>query len=102
MKTKIAFFFSIIFISLLITPTIISLVDNSQNIAYFIDINEEEEENNGKEESKVNTEIKIETTSYCKSFVINNIQKSKKIRFLSKKYTCKYSKIATPPPRIIA
>jgi len=102
LKIKIALFFSLLFISILVTPTVISLTDASQNIACFLDLNEDEEENNGKEESKIDTEIKLQpSSSYKDAIVLKNEQTRTSIRFFSKKYTCKYLKVTTPPPKII-
>lgn len=101
LKTKIAFFFSLLFICILVTPTVISLTDASQNIAFFLDLNEDEEENNGKEESKIDTEIKLQPSLYKDAILLKNEQTNTSFRFFSKKYTCKYLKVTTPPPKII-
>jgi hypothetical protein len=39
--------------SLLVAPAVMTLTNASQDFAFFFDINEEEEENKGKKESKV-------------------------------------------------
>ena len=57
MKTKIAFFFFILFSILIVAPTILSFVDANKNVAFFLEINEEEE-NKGKEAAK-DLKIKI-------------------------------------------
>ncbi|WP_299670459.1 hypothetical protein [uncultured Polaribacter sp.] len=100
MKVKIAIFFSILFVSLLATPTIISLTDYSQEIAFFLDINEEEE-NKGKEESKIDSELKIHSSTFITSFLSNDSQMNKNIRFHSKNYVSEYLKITTPPPKFM-
>ncbi|WP_246034805.1 hypothetical protein [Polaribacter aestuariivivens] len=101
MKTKIAFFFSIIFISLLVTPTVISLTDATQDISYFLNFNEEEEEQKGNEESKVDLEVKIHHSFYLSGILSNVSSVIKDIRFHSKNYISEYSKITTPPPKFI-
>ena len=101
MKTRIAIFFSILFVSLLVAPSIISLTDASLDIAFFLDINEEEEENKGKEESKVDSKLKIYPTTFAASFLSSHIQITKNIRFLSKNYVSQTPKITTPPPDFV-
>jgi hypothetical protein len=99
LKTRIAIFFSILFLSLLVAPSIISLNEDSIDISFFLDINEEEEENKGKEESKVDSKLKIYPTTFAASFL--SIQITKNIRFLSKNYVSRTPKIATPPPKFV-
>jgi hypothetical protein len=101
LKTRIAIFFSILFLSLLVAPSIISLNEDSIDISFFLDINEEEEENKGKEESKVDSKLKIYPTTFAASFLSSNIQITKNIRFLSKNYVSRTPKIATPPPKFV-
>ena len=86
---------------LLTAPTVITLTDASQDIAFFFDINEEEEENKGKEESKVDSKLKIYPTTFAASFLSSNFQITKNIRFRAKNYVSKTPKIATPPPKFI-
>lgn len=100
MRIKIAFFFTLLFSILLITPVVTSLVDDSQDIAFFFDINEEEE-NKGKEVPK-DLEIKTYPTEYFGSFLLNGIQKKKNVRFKFKKYTSEYPKNTTPPPEFLS
>ena len=101
MNVRIAIFFSILFMILLTAPTVITLTDASQDIAFFFDINEEEEENKGKEESKVDSKLKIYPTTFAASFLSSHIQITKNIRFLSKNYVSQTPKITTPPPEFI-
>jgi hypothetical protein len=100
-NVRIAIFFSILFMILLTAPTVITLTDASQDIAFFFDINEEEEENKGKEESKVDSKLKIYPTTFAASFLSSHIQITKNIRFLSKNYVSRTPKIATPPPKFV-
>jgi hypothetical protein len=101
MNVKIAIFFSILFMILLTAPTVITLTDASQDIAFFFDINEEEEENKGKEEPKVDSKLKIYPTTFAASFLSSHIQITKNIRFLSKNYISQTPKITTPPPEFV-
>jgi hypothetical protein len=101
LKTRIAIFFSILFVSLLVAPGIISLTDASPDIAFFLDINEEEEENKGKEESKVDSKLKIYPTTFAASFLSSHVQITKNVRFLSKNYVSQTPKVTTPPPKFV-
>jgi len=100
-NVRIAIFFSVLFISLLAAPTVITLTDASQDIAFFFDINEEEEENKGKEESKVDSKLKIYPSTFATSFLSSHIQITKNVRFLSKNYVSHTPKITTPPPESV-
>ncbi|KGL62526.1 hypothetical protein [Polaribacter sp. Hel1_85] len=103
MRVRIALFFTLLFSVLLITPAVISFVDDNQDIAFLLEINEEEE-HKGKEgkESAKDLEIKIHPTENSKDFVHNGIQKRKNVSFLSKNYTSQYPKITTPPPEFLS
>lgn len=93
MKIKVATFFLLLFTSLIVAPTIISLVDNTQDITILLNLNEEEE-STGKVSLK---DVKINTTT-SNSFLFNRIQKKKNVRFTTKNYVSEYSKLDTPPP----
>lgn len=99
MKVKIALFFVLVFSVSLITPVVISLFDDAQDVAFFLDMNEEEE-NKGKEASK-NLEVKINPTEQFSSLFLNRIQKKKNVSFQSKTYTSEYPKNTTPPPEFL-
>ncbi|KGL59994.1 hypothetical protein SAMN04487762_0263 [Polaribacter sp. Hel1_33_78] len=99
MKTKIAFFFIILFSILIVAPTILSFVDANKNVAFFLEINEEEE-NKGKEAAK-DLKIKIYPSDNCSSLFLKGIQKKKNISFTSKNYISEYPKITTPPPEFL-
>ncbi len=100
MKIKIALFFTLLLSVALITPTVISLIDDSQDVALFIDMTEEEE-NKGKDTSK-DLEIKITPTEQFAISLLNGIQKKKNVSFLSKTYTSVYPKNTTPPPEFLS
>jgi predicted PurR-regulated permease PerM len=95
LKAKIALFFVLLFSILLITPVVISLIDSTQDIAMFLDINEEE--NQGQ---KILKEIKnCSNSDLPTSFT--KIQRRENIRFMSKNYISRYPKILTPPPKLV-
>jgi SUMO ligase MMS21 Smc5/6 complex component len=101
LRVKIALFFTLLFSILLITPSVISLIDDSQHIAFFLDMNEEEEENKGKETSK-DLEIKFHSTDSFGTLRLDGIQKKRNVRFQSKNYTSEYPKKTTPPPEFLS
>lgn len=97
MKTKITIFFSILFISVITAPTIISLVNENQDISIFLSLNEEEKENFETETFK---DVKIFSNSYSLMF-FKKIQKRKTVCFTSKNYSSVFLKITTPPPKFV-
>ncbi|WP_418644211.1 hypothetical protein [Tenacibaculum insulae] len=94
MKVKIALFFSILFMSMIVAPTIITLIDQDQDISIFLNLTEEEEENQAKKNTK---EIKIYSATNSDIFFIKT-QKIKNVIYLSKNYVSEFLKITTPPP----
>jgi hypothetical protein len=96
-----ASFFSILFTLVLVAPTVISLVDDTQEILVFFDLNEEEENKEGEKgkESKKDAEIKLFTAAQNGRSSLNKIQEKRNIRFRSKYYFSEYSKIEIPPPK---
>ena len=100
MKIKIVFFFTLVFTILIVAPTVFSLLDDKENVAFFLEINEEEEENKGKESTK-DLEIKIYPSDNFSSLFLKGIQKNKNVSFTSKNYTSEYPKITTPPPEFL-
>ena len=99
-RIRIALFFTLLFSVLIISPGVICFIDDTHNIEFFLDMNEEEE-NKGKESAK-NLEIKIHPSEDFSDFILNGIQKKKNIIFKSKNYTSEYSKITTPPPELFS
>jgi hypothetical protein len=100
LKIKIALFFTFLFSILLITPSVISLIDDEQYIAFFLDMNEEEE-SKGKETPK-DLKIKIHPTGYFGALLLDRIQKKRNIRFQSKNYTSEYPKKTIRPPQFLS
>lgn len=97
LKIKIAILFSILFVSVISAPTIISFVDANQDISIFLNLNEEEEDNY---ESEAFKELKVYPHSYSTIF-FRKIQKRQIVRFNSKKYISLFPKITTPPPKFV-
>ena len=96
MRAKIALSFTLIFSILLIAPTVISVVDDSINLSFLLNMNEEEEGSNSIKEIKVKIASENENSLLL---VLNKIQKKKNISFQSKNYISQYPKITTPPPK---
>ncbi|CAL2088265.1 hypothetical protein LNI98_03465 [Tenacibaculum dicentrarchi] len=96
MKVKIAIFFSILFMSIIAVPTIITLIDSNQDITIFLDLNEEEEEESSIEGAS--KELKLYQTTDLNLFFIK-IKKIENVIFYSKNYISQFLKITTPPPR---
>ncbi|EAR13421.1 hypothetical protein PI23P_02967 [Polaribacter irgensii 23-P] len=100
LRIRIALFFSILFISLVIAPTLILLSNPSQDIAYLIDLNEEEEEENKVQEiSKGDSKLKIYPPNCISSILFSDFESKRNIRFNSKNYVSKYPQVSTPPPK---
>ncbi|MCO7183974.1 MULTISPECIES: hypothetical protein [Tenacibaculum] len=97
MKSKIAIFFIVLFTGIIITPSIITLVDKDQDITIFLNLSEEEENT---KHVKV-AELKAHPNEDYTSFLYKKIQKKKNVRFLSKNYVSQYPKILTPPPELL-
>ncbi len=83
-----------------IAPSLVSMFDDGKDVVFFIDMNEEED-NQGKEAAK-DLEIKIYSTEQFDSLLINGIQKKKNVRFRSKTYTSLFRKNSTPPPKFLS
>lgn len=102
MKIRIAIFFSILFLGLLTTPAILHVIDISKDLSFFLDINEEEEENKGKEESKADSKLKIYPTISATSYLYCPVKSSKNFLFQSENYISYCPKIITPPPPFLS
>lgn len=83
--------------SMITAPTIITLVDENQDISIFLNLTEEEEEKHSKETYK---ELKVYHNSDLNIF-FRKIQKKKNVVFFSKDYVSEYLKITTPPPEFV-
>ena len=99
MKANIALFFTILFVGIIITPTVITLVYKNQDVTIFLEINEEEESKGQK--ALKNLDFKVYAADFNTSIFFNNIQKKKNVRFNSKNYVSQYAKILTPPPELV-
>ncbi|TDQ28427.1 hypothetical protein [Tenacibaculum caenipelagi] len=96
MKSKAAIFFIVLFASIIVTPTVVTLMDKNQDLTIFLSLNEEEE--NTKEIKGLEMTIHPIENNNNSSFLYYRIQKKKNVRFQSKNYVSQYPKILTPPP----
>lgn len=84
--------------SMIVAPTIITLIDKNQDTSIFLNVTEEEEENQAKKNTK---EIKIYSAANSDIFFMKT-QKIKNVIYLSKNYVSQFLKITTPPPEFTA
>jgi hypothetical protein len=80
-------------------PTILSFLDDTENVAFFLE-NNEEEENKGKESAK-DFETKIYPSKSFSNLFLSGIQVQKNASYRSKNYTSEFPQITTPPPEIL-
>jgi hypothetical protein len=88
------YFFSLILLISVATPSYMSLVEETSKIE-VVDIGEEEEKN-GKESSK-DLEVK-NYYSTDNSNLYTDLENKKQISFYSKNYTSHQNKLISPPP----
>jgi len=94
-KPSIHIFFSLIFIAFLTAPAIVPLIDDSVDISFFYELNEEEGEN---EEHEVTKDIELIVTQLHDSD--NSLIRTKRNVIPSDEswYLQFYLNISTPPP----
>ena len=94
-KAIITFFFSIIIPASIVSPTFINLHEFNVEITEIVDYGEEEE-NKGNESLK-DLEVKIYFID-DKGGSVLDLEKNKRIRFLSRNYTFSLTELNSPPP----
>ena len=97
MKKKIAIVFTIIFTLFIVSPTILSVVEDSFDISILFNVGEEE--NNQKEISK-NFDLKSSEIKKTDS-LFNSLKKRNSLNYRLKKYTDIYQKNTYPPPEFL-
>ena len=97
MKKKIAIVFTIIFTLFIVSPTILSVVEDSFDISILFNVGEEE--NNQKEISK-NFDLKSSEIKKTDS-LFNSLKKRNLLNYRLKKYTDIYQKNTYPPPEFL-
>ena len=95
-KNKIAVFFSIVFLTFIIAPTIISVIDSSVDISFIYSNSEEEPgTQKGEKEKVVLSQIKIN------EFLFSSIKRVSALSHINKNYTKPYLNMVFPPPEIV-
>lgn len=97
-KTILAIFFSGLFISLLLAPTIIAVIDNSVDVSLLYSICEEEEENKENEKNK-EFEIAISELDANIQGVIHLVEKESSY-LIFQANSCPYVNLIYPPPKL--
>ena len=97
MKKKIAIVFTIIFTLFIVSPTMLSVVEDSFDISILFNVGEEE--NNQKEISK-NFDLKSSEIKKTDS-LFNSLKKRNLLNYRLKKYTDIYQKNTYPPPEFL-
>ena len=97
MKKRIAIVFTIIFTLFIVSPTILSVVEDSFDISILFNVGEEE--NNQKEISK-NFDLKSSEIKKTDS-LFNSLKKRNSLNYRLKKYTDIYQKNTYPPPEFL-
>ncbi|MDB2632786.1 hypothetical protein N9Y20_00695 [Flavobacteriaceae bacterium] len=92
-KAIITFFFSMIILASIVSPTFINLHEFNVEITEIVDYGEEEKENKGNESLK-----EIEVKIYYINDKVLDLKKNKRIRFLSRNYTFSLTELNSPPP----
>ena len=94
-KTIITFLFTLIITGSIVAPTFVNFSESTITITEIVDFGEEEE-NKGKESVK-DLEVKI-YYSTNKEGAFLSLEYKKRIRYYSKNYTFKFTKLNSPPP----
>ena len=98
-KTIITFLFSLIILASIVAPTFINFSESTIEITEIVDFGEEEE-NKGNESIK-DLEVKIYYSSDKESLFLG-LENNKRIRFCSKSYSFKFTKLNSPPPELFS
>lgn len=92
-KNKIAVFFSIVFLSFIIAPAVITMIDSSVDITFIYSNSEEEPGNQkGEKEKIVLSPLKIN------EFIFSSTKKVSALTHTNKNYTKPYLNLVFPPP----
>ncbi|WP_456441738.1 hypothetical protein [Psychroserpens sp.] len=95
-KSIIAIFFSFLFLSLALAPTILLAVDDSIDISFFYDISEEEEEKEGNKEFEI---FVVDLETEIEGFVTSNNREH--LEYAFKTYQKPHLNLIFPPPELI-
>ena len=96
-KAFITYFFSLILIASVVTPTYFTLMEGAYEVAEVVDFGEEEE--NKGNEAKNDLDTKIYYSNY-NSLLSSSLKKKNQFGFFSKTYTSYQKKLTSPPPEL--
>jgi len=92
LKRNISIFFTILFMAIITTPSIIIVLDNSIDISVFYSLSEEEENNN----------FKIVFSETNDEFIpLSDLFKNNELGYFFKNYLNPHFNIISPPPDFI-
>lgn len=94
LKQRVSIVFGIIFVAFLVTPTIISIIDDSIDISVFYTSTEEEDK--GFEKDKIDF-IYLDNSFNQTDFCLKNSEDN--LTYYSKKYSKPYLNLLLPPPQ---
>ena len=94
-KHIITYFFSIILLVSIVTPSYLSILEGTYEVTEVADLGEEEE-NKGNETTK-DLDVKIYYPQNSPFFQAN-LEEEKRVSFYSKNYTSFHKKLISPPP----
>ena len=98
-KSILAIFFSFLFLSLALAPTVLMAIDDSIDISFFYDISEEEEEKEGKEGNKEFEKFVVEVDTSIESFITSKNREH--LEYAFKTYQKPHLNLIFPPPEFI-
>jgi len=93
-KSLIVYFFSLILVASVVTPTYFMLIEGTPEIAEVVDFGEEEENKNN-EANDLDAKIYY---SHYNSFLDSSLEEKSLVSFYSKNYTSYQKKLISPPP----
>ncbi len=98
-KVVITYFFSIILMAAVVTPSYFLLVEGSCEVTTLSDLGEDEE-NKGNETTK-DLDVKV-YFSQNNSILQTDSEEEKLVSFYSKNYTSYQKKLSSPPPELLS
>lgn len=98
-RSIISICFLTIFLGFLVTPTVISVIDNSIDVSFFFDSSEEEEKGSEKNEKNKNIEVLFFDINHNENdFASNETENS--LEYCFKNYPKPHLNLISPPPEL--
>jgi hypothetical protein len=95
-KNKIAVFFSILFLTFIIAPTIVTMIDSSIDISFIYSSSEEESENLKGEKEKL-----VFSTLNINEYNFSSTKRVSALTHVNKNYTKPHLGMVFPPPEYL-